>query len=114
VQEGEGKGAGEVEEGTRKLSAYSNRVEVGRSIELDVWGQRSSGDRRWRSPIWLGNGSNGLVERRRRWRTMLGRLSWGESKWDGGEWPPRLCSAQLEPSQRRKKGRGKRIGRREA
>jgi len=114
VQEGEGKGAGEVEEGMRKLTAYSNRAEVGRRIELDVWGQRSSGDRQRRSPIWPGNGSNGLVERRRRWRTMLGRLSWGESKWDGGEWPARLCSAQLEPSQRRKKGRGKRIGRREA
>ena len=38
VQEGEGKGAGEVEEGTRKLTAYSNRAEVGRRIELDVWG----------------------------------------------------------------------------
>ena len=38
VQEGEGKGAGKVEEGTRKLTAYSNQAEVGRRIELDVWG----------------------------------------------------------------------------
>jgi len=38
VQEGEGKGAGKVEEGTRKLTTYSNQAGVGRRIELDVWG----------------------------------------------------------------------------